>query len=1090
MKKLLFITYVMLLHNTLYAQHSFTRNKSAVKYRNDYVRMTCMRNDIFEIRNGRLYGWGANGIAELGLGNFTEYDSPIQSGTDSNWINVSISLGQFTLAIKSDGTLWAWGYNNYGQLGIGNTNIQTLAVQVGNDQDWTKIFSAASGHSLAIKADGSLWSWGRNLDGQLGLGDTVNRHAPTQVGNEHNWVAIGGGVNCSWALKADGSLWTWGANDDGQLGLGDTLQRYSPVQVGNSNKWVQVPYSCNSFLGIQADGSLWGWGANGSGNLGLGDTADRWNPTRIGSEKDWVWVESGGNSMALKSNGQLWGWGDDEGALGLGYDDTNIWKLPILINNSNDWVSISAVQKTYALKAGGSIWATGLNDVGQMGLGYANWNPIDTYTATSTPALEWISGATGGNHTLALYSDGTIWSWGDNANGQLGTGNTTEVHAPVQVGSDTAWVALMAGTAHSLAMKSDGSIWAWGRNSSGELGTGNNTEQHSPVQVSGTWASIAAGDAHSMALKADGSLWTWGNNNTGQLGLGNYTNQNSPTQVGQDSIWIAIAAGEGHSLGLKADGTLWAWGLNLYGQLGTGNNTIQDAPVQVGTDHDWTAITAGANHSMALKADGTLWAWGQNTSGQLGLGNNSNYNTPQQVSGSNWIAINAGAEHSIAYRADGSIWSWGDNGYGQLGLGNNTNFNTPQQVSQPAIVHMFAGPEAYHTGIIKDTRSLICLAGHNDHGQLGDSSTIDKNTFNCLNECVIPGITISVAPGNSICANDTATFTASVTNGGPTPSYQWFKNNVPVGNNSDTWIANPGVLANGDQIKCVLTGSAACNVYPTDTSNIITMTVTDTVTPTITIASDLGDTICQELVATYTATITNGGPNPVYHWYENNLPVGSNSPTYVPQQVSGHTIKCVLISNAVCASPDSLASATHTLVILPVTIPQVNVTVNPGAVISQNQSVTFTANVTNATNPQYQWKKNGSNIAGETQQTYTTTTLQMGDQIACRVRGLSACDTAISAPISMTVWAVNVNSVAAGQWQLTVYPNPVKDILQIGYSNITEGKMELCDMAGKVLIKQPLSHSMDLKGLASGVYMLRVLDKASGYESLHMVVKE
>jgi hypothetical protein len=218
--------------------------------------------------------------------------------------------------------------------------------------------------------------------------------------------------------------------------------------------------------------------------------------------------------------------------------------------------------------------------------------------------------------------------------------------------------------------------------------------------------------------------------------------------------------------------------------------------------------------------------------------------------------------------------------------------------------------------------------------------------------------------------------------------------------------------------------------------------------------------------------------------------VGSNSPTYVPQQVSGHTIKCVLVSSAVCASPDSVTSTTHTLTILPVTIPQVTITANPGTAIAQNQSVTFTANVTNATNPQYQWKKNGSNIAGATQQTYTTTTLQNGDQIACRVRGLSACDTAISAPVTMTVWPVNVNSVAAGQWQLAVYPNPVKDILQIGYSNITEGKMELCDMAGKVLIRQPLGHSMDMKGLASGVYMLHVLDKATGYESVHMVVKE
>jgi len=1073
--------------NYTFAKHSNTRNKSNIVYRNHYQRISAGAYMSYEIRNGKIYDWGYNASGQLGIGNTIQQNSPIQMGNDSNWLSISADWS-FALAIKSDGTLWGWGDNSHGQLGIGNTIQQNSPVQIGIDHNWAKIVCGEH-FSLALKTDGSLWAWGRNLHGQLGTGDTIEQHLPTLISN-NKWVAISSdaGSFSSAAIKYDGSLWAWGSNLYGTLGLGDTLDRFSPTQIGSDHDWVLI--SCNeSFLAVKANGSLWGWGQNNTGQLGLGDTIIRKLPIQVGTEHTWIKVLASPHAFGLKDNGTIWAWGfNGEGQMALGFIG-GTYLSPIQPNNESYWVDFSlGVQgNTILEQSNSSLWNCGLNQFGQLGLGYVNlWE--DTLHAVSTPATEWVSGSVGSSHTAAIYSDGSLWTWGYNNHGQLGLGTTTEQHSPVQLGAGTTWTAAACGTDHTLALQANGSLWAWGKNTDGQLGTGNNTEQHSPVQVSGTWTAMAAGDAHSMALKADGSLWTWGNNNTGQLGLGNYTNQNSPQQVGQDSTWIAIAAGEGHSLGLKADGTLWAWGLNLYGQLGTGNNTIQDAPVQVGNDHDWTAISAGANHSMALKADGSLWAWGQNSAGQLGNGNNSNQSSPVQVSGSNWIALNAGAEHSIAYKADGSIWDWGNNGYGQLGLGNNTNYNTPQQVSQPAIVHMFAGPEAYHTGIIKDTRSLICLAGHNDHGQLGDGSILDKNTFNCINDCVIPGITITVSPDDSVCSNETVYFTATITNGGPTPSYQWFKNNVPVGFNSSSYY--PNTLSNGDQVKCVLTGSAACNVYPTDTSNVITMTVTDTVTPTISIASDLGDTICQELVATYTATITNGGPNPVYHWYENNLPVGSNSPTYVPQQVSGHTIKCVLISNAVCASPDSLASATHTLVILPVTIPQVNITVSPGAVISQNQSVTFTANVTNATNPQYQWKKNGSNIAGETQQTYTTTTLQMGDQIACRVRGLSACDTAISAPISMTVWAVNVPSVAAGQWQLAVYPNPVKDILQIGYSNITEGKMELCDMTGKVLIKQPLSHSMDLKGLASGVYMLRVLDKASGYESLHMVVKE
>jgi alpha-tubulin suppressor-like RCC1 family protein len=1091
MKKPVLLIALLLICICSFARHSHTRNKSNVVYRNQYQRITCAEFSTFEIRNGRIYAWGENQGA-LGIGTLTlQENSPVQVGTDSNWISIGAGIGgNHTLAIKADGSLWAWGANDYGQLGIGNTIFQSSPVQVGADHDWIGVSSGVY-HSLALKANGTLWAWGKNGSGELGTGDTIGHITPIQIGVGNDWVCIASGDIYSAAIKADGTLWLWGDNNYGVLGLGDTLSRWAPTQVGTDDKWVTIVNSARCNVALKADGSRWCWGQNDNWELGIGDNSPHYSPVLGEADRDWTWLAAGLHGLGLKDDGHLWGWGrNTEDEFGQGWAYPSYAYSPMLLNISTDWTGavVGLNEFTFLLRSNGHLWGTGANWWGQLGLGYAGFQPVDTLTQSSTPATEWVSGSTGASHTAAIYSDGSLWTWGSNDHGQLGLGNTTEQHNKVQVGAGSTWTAAACGSNYTLALQANGSLWAWGLNTDGQLGTGNNSEQHSPVQVGGNWAAMAAGDAHALALKADGTLWAWGNNSTGQLGLGNYTNQNAPTQIGQDSTWIAIATGEGHSLGLKADGTLWAWGLNLYGQLGTGNNTIQDAPVQVGNDNHWTAISAGANYSMALKADGTLWAWGQNADGQLGLGNNSNYNTPQQVSGSNWIALNAGRNHSIAYRADGSIWSWGDNGYGQLGLGNNTNFNTPQQLSQPAIVHIFTGPEADHSGILKYTRSLICLAGKNDHGQLGDGSVLDKNTFSCMNDCVIPGITITVSPDDSVCSNEALTFTATITNGGPTPGYQWFKNNVAVGSNSDTY--NAGMLNNGDQIKCVLTGSAACNVYPTDTSNVITMYVTDTVTPSISIASDLGDTICQELVATYTATITNGGPNPVYHWYENNLPVGSNSPTYVPQQVSGHTIKCVLISSAVCASPDSLASATHTLVILPVTIPQVTITANPGTAIAQNQSVTFTATVTNATNPQYQWRKNGSNLPGETQQTYTTTTLQNGDQVACRVRGLSECDTALSAPLTMSVWAVNVVNVGNATMWVNVYPNPVKDILQIGYSNITEGQMELCDMAGKLLIQQPLSHSLDLKGLASGVYLLHVLDKATGYESVHMVVKD
>jgi hypothetical protein len=311
-----------------------------------------------------------------------------------------------------------------------------------------------------------------------------------------------------------------------------------------------------------------------------------------------------------------------------------------------------------------------------------------------------------------------------------------------------------------------------------------------------------------------------------------------------------------------------------------------------------------------------------------------------------------------------------------------------------------------------------------------------------------------------------------------------------VGNNNDTY--SPASIANGDVIRCVLTSNnPGCNLLPTDTSNSITLTVYNSLHPDININVSPNDTVCNELnLVTFHATVTNNGPNPQYQWYVNNTPVGNNVDTFQTTVLNGDVVKCVLSNNEPCTDPQNDTSNSITIIVVPVVLPQISIAVSPDTNISMNQTTTFTATVSNAgPNPQYQWRKNGSDLAGETLQTYVTGTLQDNDVISCRAKGVNVCDTATSNKLTMHI-VLSTPATIAGQATLAVYPNPVKDILQIGYSNITEGKMELCDMAGKVLIRQPLGHSMDMKGLACGVYMLHVLDKATGYDSVHMVVKE
>ncbi|MDO7854505.1 RCC1 domain-containing protein, partial [Hymenobacter convexus] len=281
----------------------------------------------------------------------------------------------------------------------------------------------------------------------------------------------------------------------------------------------------------------------------------------------------------------------------------------------------------------------------------------------------------GGNHSLSIHPDGTLWAWGNNASGQLGNGAIGGINpTPTQVGTATNWASVSAGSVHTLAVRTDGTLWAWGSNSNGQLGTGGGSSA-TPVQVGAAtnWASVSAGSVHSLAVRTDGTLWAWGNNASGQLGTGGGNGNNpTPTQVGAATSWASVSAGANHSLAVRTDGTLWAWGNNASGQLG--NNAIGGSsatPVQVGADTNWASVSAGSNHSLAVGTDGALWAWGSNSNGQLGNGTvGASYSIRRQVgTATNWASVSAGNAHTLAVRTDGTLWAWGTNASGQLGTG-------------------------------------------------------------------------------------------------------------------------------------------------------------------------------------------------------------------------------------------------------------------------------------------------------------------------------------------------------------------------------------------------------------------------------------
>lgn len=335
-----------------------------------------------------------------------------------------------------------------------------------------------------------------------------------------------------------------------------------------------------------------------------------------------------------------------------------------------------------AIKSDNSLWTWGNNSSGELGDGTrtTRLKPVKVLTGVT-------AAATGGTlnfsqdlgwivfgHSLAIKSDKSLWTWGSNWLGQLGDGTNMARPKPVKVLTGVAAVA--AGELHSLALKTDGSLWAWGSNWWGQLGNGNTTDRLKPVKVLTGVAAVAAGSSHSLALKTDGSLWTWGRNDTGQLGDGTTTQRLSPVKVLTGVA--AMAAGSAHSLALKTDGSLWAWGGNYSGQIGDGTTTTRPRPVKVLTGV--VAVAASDWHSLALKSDGSLWAWGWNVFGQLGDGTATARSKPVKVL-TGVTAMAAGYHHSLARRTDGSLWAWGDNEWAQLGNGTKTDRLKPGRVS-------------------------------------------------------------------------------------------------------------------------------------------------------------------------------------------------------------------------------------------------------------------------------------------------------------------------------------------------------------------------------------------------------------------------
>ena len=420
----------------------------------------------------------------------------------------SVKLGSEWTVPDTDTTL----YIQYGSDPVPNpTPTKTTVKKV--------IFNGLS--TYAIKSDSSLWAWGQNAYGELGVGNTTEQHSPVKVLD--NVTTITTNEFSTFAVKKDNSLWAWGYNDAGQLGTGDTVSRNSPVKIMDSvSTIVADDYSA---FAVKRDGTLWAWGRNASGQLGTGDTTSRHNPVKVMDNVATITTDNS-STFAVKKDGTLWAWGKNYGQLGTG--DNADYHNPIKIMDN-----------------------------------------VATITINDSP----------GSSQYALKMDGSLWAWGMNYRGRLGTGDDAYHHIPTKIMDNVDAITTVKDCYSAYAIKKDGSLWAWGENTHGQLGTGDTTDRRSPVKVMDNVASITATSDHfAYAVKGDSSLWAWGNN-SGRLGTGDNTDRHNPVKI-MDNVDVITTNGSS-TFAVKKDGTLWAWGWNLHGRLGVGDGSDRDSPVKV-----------------------------------------------------------------------------------------------------------------------------------------------------------------------------------------------------------------------------------------------------------------------------------------------------------------------------------------------------------------------------------------------------------------------------------------------------------------------------------------------------------------------------
>ena len=740
-----------------------------------------------------------------------------------------------TVALGSDGNLYAWGLNAYGQLG--NTSVprgpnnpaaySTKPVPVSKPAGITFTQPATGRYSsMAMGSDGKLYAWGWNSNGRLGDGTTTDRLAPTQVlqPNGVTFSQFNVGADYSFAITTNGDLYGWGWNDSGRLGDGTTTDRHVPTLIPRPDgtpagfTWKQVMGRDYHGMGIGSDGNLYTWGVNWYGDLGLPDVptgqtsyitrprpVKKPRPSVPGQETSWVQIYAGWEqSLALGSDGNLYTWGwNCGGQLGdptipTGFDNNKAMRLTPGLAAFPLTPDLTAVKFDQTLgsnlKKAGTNWqvVTPAHRKGRVDTAIT-WN---LYGPQPDDILDYI------------YDPPTYVVTFDKADGSQPTSQSViEDQMASRPDQDPTrpgflfdgWFNGDAAYDFSSPVKGSTKLTAHWTAGSGQWNTSPKQGPDSgqtkvtlvpPAARGIRFSQVSAGDDHSLALGSDGNVYSWGANKYGQLGDGTTTDRLTPVQIPKPTgvnRFTQVSAGKAFSLALDDQGHVWAWGLNSSGQLG--NNTIatngssaySSSPIRVqapsgmtATSFSLTGISAGITHVLAVDGQGRAWGWGSNEFGKLGISSGTvamtgittrpvQVATPQgETTGFRYAQVSAGGSHSLATDTQGRAWGWGSNQNGDLGNTSDVALNsytfTPVQ-AMPGTnptggfkpVQIMAGNG--HSSALDDLGRLWTWGG-NSNGELGLGDTTTRTAPSLVampaNVSTFTQLTGSRVSGNSL----------------------------------------------------------------------------------------------------------------------------------------------------------------------------------------------------------------------------------------------------------------------------------------------------------------------------------------------------